>query len=311
MYDRDGRRRLLEPIWFGAGLAAVPVLRDCDVVDCTSFPFFSVLAARAQAALGRGRLFVTWLEYWGGYWNQYQPGVAMIGRRLETLALRASPRIIAISEHTRQGILKSPVAPQHVDVLPCGVDLATFRDGPAAAGGPDIIFVGRLIPEKGASLLLDALARPALRGASLLVVGEGSERERLQQQGEELNLGSRLRFESRLEDATLRTLIKGARVLALPSMREGFGMVVLEAMASGTPVVVCRGPNSAAAELVTDGETGLVVSRDTDELAEALSSIVRDPDRRRRLGNAALEAAKPFDWDRLAERLEAIFESAR
>lgn len=310
LYDENGRRRPLEPLWFGAGLAAMSVLRDCDVVDCTSFPFFSVLTARAQTSLGRGRFYATWLEFWGDYWEEYQPGVAMVGRILETLALRASSRVIAISEHTRQSILTSAARPKRVDVLPCGVDLTAFRNGPPASDAPDIIFVGRLIPEKGASLLLDALAQPSLRGASLLVVGQGNERRGLQQQVERLGLGDRVRFEARLEDSALRAAIKGARVLALPSRREGFGIVVLEAMASGTPVVICRGLNSAASELVTNGVTGFVVEHERDELADAISSIVRDPARRKRLGDAGQEAAEPYDWDRLTERLETIYRNS-
>src|SRR5207249_520260 len=139
---------------------------------------------------------------------------------------------------------------------------------------------------------------------SCLIVGDGPERVRLRRLSAELGLASSVTFAGHLPGSRdVLAAMKSARVLVLPSRREGFGMVVLEANACGLPVITIRHPANAAAELVHNGRNGWVVAADPGELAAAVRAALCRP--LPRVG----EVADGFSWDRLAERyaLDALY----
>jgi glycosyltransferase involved in cell wall biosynthesis len=169
-----------------------------------------------------------------------------------------------------------------VRVIPSGVDL------PLASGEeeepPHVLYAGRLSPEKG---VLDLIA--AAGGLPLVVVGDGPLRAQVPQA---------LGF---LPNEQLQERLARAAVVACPSHREGFGIVCLEAMAHGRPVVASA--VGGLKDLVVDGETGVLVPpRDPRALRAALERLLGDREVRRRLGAAARERARThFSWDRVTE----------
>ena len=176
-------------------------------------------------------------------------------------------------------------------------------------GGPDVLFVGRLIPEKGGSTLLRAMAEAPLKASntSCWIVGDGPELDNLKQMSSQLGLGSRVKFKAWMKEEEIYGAMKSAKVVVLPSRREGFGMVVLEAMACGTPVVVTLGENSAAPDLVQSGKTGLVVPNDPRPLSHAIASIVSSPQLRTTMGSNAQEFARGYDWELIANQAETVY----
>jgi glycosyltransferase involved in cell wall biosynthesis len=239
MYDETGHRTLLEPVWFGVTLFQWPGLRGMDAIDCSSFPFFSTFSARALAALGGVPLVVTWHEFWGDYWREYAPRVAPVGMLVERLAISLSKTAISVSEHTRDKLVGAGMPPGCVTVVPNGIDLAAIQGVAPLPRGPDVLFVGRLIADKRVPVLLRALAEGPLAQATCWIIGDGPEAGMLRQMAEGLGIGSRVTFQSWMPEEQVYGAMKSAGAVALPSEREGFGMVVLEAMACGTPVVVC------------------------------------------------------------------------
>jgi len=155
-------------------------------------------------------------------------------------------------------------------------------------GGPaEILYVGRLRIRKGVEVLLEALA--ALRrehpSARLMIAGAGEQAAALHAKTAELGLDDRVRFLGRCDAAHVRRLLTAARCLVVPSIYEGMPLVVLEAMAAGTPVVASA--VSGIPEVVIDGETGwLVPSEDPPRLAAALAEVLADPAGARRRGAA-------------------------
>ena len=120
--------------------------------------------------------------------------------------------------------------------------------------------------------------------AELCVVGDGTDRARLESRAEAAGLGASITFLGRVDDDTLARLYRQSRFFVMPSRDEGFGLVFLEAMRAGK---ACIGGRGAAAEIIVHGSTGLIVDpSDAGEIARAVTSLFDDPDACRRLGHA-------------------------
>ena len=280
LYTHGGRRRLLPPIVFGLGVL-VHLLRHggrYDVVHTASFPYFSLLAAAMARRPRRFRIVVDWHEVWTrGYWREYLGPVAgWIGWRVQRRCLRVPQRAFCFSKlHERR-----------LRELGLRGDLTRLEGqyaGPRALEQPHparpvVVFVGRHIPEKRVPALVPALARaraeiPELRGE---LYGDGPERQKVLAAIAESGLGAFVSAPGFVDADVLEDALASALCLVLPSAREGYGLVVVEAAARGVPAVVVAGPDNAAAELVDDGVNGVVApSAEPDDLAAALVRVQR------------------------------------
>ncbi len=278
LYTRSGRRRVLPPIVFGVGVLRhlLGHGRRYDVVHTASFPYFSLLAAALARRRGRFRLVVDWHEVWTrAYWRTYLGPVAgRVGSWVQTRCLRVRQRAFCFSElHERR-----------LRELGLRGELTRLEGqyaGPTPSNGPEparmvAVFAGRHIPEKRVPTLVPALARareelPDLRGE---LYGDGPEREDVLRAIGELGLDGIVSAPGFVDAGTLENALATALCLLLPSEREGYGLVVVEASARGVPVVVVAGPDNAATELVEEGVNGTIAaSAKPDELAAAIVRI--------------------------------------
>jgi glycosyltransferase involved in cell wall biosynthesis len=277
---RSERRTLLPPLRFG--LAVARHLRahgtDYDVVHMASFPYFPLLAA---AALRRRRgydLVVNWLEVWTrAYWWRYagvligttgwlvQKACVLVphtayclsqlhAQRLVEAGYRGSPAILP-------GLYSGPVEPTPPDRVDPGL----------------VVYAGRHVQEKRVDALIRgfALARERHPELRLELYGDGPETPRLDGLVQELGLAPSVRVLGRRDEDEVAAAIARCACLATASEREGYGLVVVEAAAHGTPSVVVDGPENAATELVTEGVNG-AVSPDPSppSLADAIGRVV-------------------------------------
>ena len=195
-----------------------------------------------------------------------------------------------------------------IGVVPEGIDLAAWRARLAAAPrrprpGPTVLAVGRTYARKRFPDLLHAAARlkPAIPGLRVRVVGKGPEWDALVRLHAELGLGDTVALRGDVTWDELAEEYVNADCFCLPSVQEGFGIVFLEAMAAGLPVVACRA--AAVPEVVREGETGVLVPpRAPPALADALADLLRRPERARALGGAARVRVADYAVERVAER---------
>lgn len=279
LYGVDGRRRIAEAVRFGAGVTAhlARHRRRYDVVHVCSFPYFSLLGARMALTRSRATLFTDWIEVWSAaYWRDYAGGAtSLIARLVQWLCIRASPRAFVFSglnaRRLREHGMRGPVVR-----LPGLYTGPTAGEAPAGERDPVVLFAGRHIAEKGVDAIVPALALarrddPALRA---LVLGDGPERPALLAAVKEAGLADVISAPGFVDAAELRAAMRTAACLLLPSRREGYGMVVIEAAAVGTPSVVVAAPDNAAVELVEDGVNGIVApSAGAEDLARALLRV--------------------------------------
>lgn len=301
LYTASGRRSIVQALVFG--LACLKLLwHSYDVIDCSGFPFFSLITCRLVATLRGKTLISTWHEVWGrAYWREYLGRLGPVGAWVERLAVRLPDRIIAVSAGTARRLRRELACRKPIHVLPNGFDPAVMRDVVPANESADVLFVGRLIAPKRVDLLIAAVARLAAAGREVrcVVVGDGPERTRLSALAASLSVGHLVTFAGALPEAgDVFAVMKAARSLALPSFREGFGMVALEANACGIPVITVDHPANAAAELVVHGQTGWVVEPTPAALANAIEEAVSAAAPSRQ---AIAAHVSRYAWPRLAD----------
>jgi glycosyltransferase involved in cell wall biosynthesis len=278
LYGEGGRRRILPPLAFGVGVLWHLLRRGSryDVVHTASFPYFSLLAAAALRPLRRYRLVVDWHEVWTReYWVEYLGAAAgRVGDAVQRLCLRVPQRAFCFSRlHGRR--LREKRVNGEITVLE-GEYAGSLEPRRPGRAKPVVVFAGRHIPEKRVPALVPALALarervPELRGE---VYGDGPERDEVLRLRSSLGLDGALDVPGfvaaeRVEDALSRALC-----MVLPSRREGYGLIVVEAAALGTPSVVVADPDNAATDLVSDGENGYVApSASPADLAAAIERV--------------------------------------
>jgi len=249
--------------------------RRYDVVHTASFPYFSLLAAGLLRPLYRFRVVVDWHEFWSrGYWREYLGRTGgRIGWTVQRLCLRIPQRAFCFSQLYEQRLLDEGVRGE-------GVVLEGQFERPAAdepqTAQPVVVFAGRHIPEKRPTALVAAVARvretiPDLRSE---IYGDGPDRQSVLDLIATYGLRDAVEAPGFVEGAVIERALDHALCLVLPSRREGYGLVVLEAVARGTPAVVVRDDDSAASELIAEGENGFVApSASADDLSAAIVRV--------------------------------------
>jgi glycosyltransferase involved in cell wall biosynthesis len=278
LYTPDGRRRILPPLVFGLGvlLHLLRSGRRYEVVHTCAFPYFSLLAAAAVRPLGGFDLVVDWFEVWSrAYWRGYLGGVGgRVGELVQRLCARVPQRAFCFSElhaeRLRDEGLRGPVT-----VLRGLYAGGTEPPGPRPAA-PVVLFAARLIPEKRVTLAVAAMALAATRieGLQGEFLGDGPERAVLDGAIAEHGLQGIITARGFTVTETVDAEMRRAMCMLVTSSREGYGLVVVEAAARGTPSVVLAGEDNAATELIAEGVNGTIAAHaDPESVAEAIVRV--------------------------------------
>jgi glycosyltransferase involved in cell wall biosynthesis len=263
----------------------------------TTRPVFNVLAARLARAT------VTTLGQEHLHFHSHRPALtadihASYGQ-LDALS------VLTRLDHDRYGALLAKAATR---VIQIPNPLPALDGAPATLDGRVIVAAGRLNWQKGFDLLIRAFATVAARHPDweLRIYGSGPQRTALELLIVEEGLQGRARLMGRTPD--LGSALGQASLFALSSRFEGFGMVLIEAMSKGVPVVSFDCP-SGPSDIVSDGEDGILVEpENVAALSDALLALIEDPERRRRYGEAAVRKAREYEIGRIGPQWDAVLE---
>jgi glycogen synthase len=233
-----------------------------------------------------------------------------LGSPIEWWGERSAEAVVAITPRLGRLLVSEGVDPQRVHVLPPGVNAALFagpfEDPFPLIGRPRVAFVGRLAAQKGLRFLIAAVVSLKTPGVQVLLVGDGPERSALEREIRRLGINNRVHFLGFVPHERVPEILSHTDLLVLPSVYEELGTVLLEAMWMGLPVVASR--TGGIPDVITNEVDGLLVPPGRPEaLAVAIDRVLRSPVLTQRLGEAARERAKDYDWDTLAERVLEIY----
>nr|WP_245974668.1 glycosyltransferase [Thermomonospora umbrina] len=291
-----GRPDVVHAHFWMSGYAALAAAADLDVPVAQTFHALGVVKRRHQREADTSPPERRWLE----------PRVA-----------REVQSVIATCSNEVRELCAYRVRPDSAVVIPCGVDLGLFRaSGPVAPRGdrPRVLCIGRMVPRKGIDTVIEAM--PEVPGAELIVAGgpggdeldDDPEVRRLRALAAEHGVADRVVFLGRVPHDEAPALMRSADVVVSVPWYEPFGMVPVEAMACGTPVIASA--VGGHLDTVIDGVTGLQVPpRDPVALADRLRATLGAHRFRARLGRAGARRARAlYSWDRIAATTESVYE---
>lgn len=293
---KNGKRSISEALYFSVKVLRPLLKEKFDVIDVANFPYFPSFSCKIASLLKKTPLVITWHEVWGDYWYEYLGKKGFFGKVVEKLTTKLPVSHVAVSNHTRGGLLSLGVPESKITVIPNGIDLDLIQSIPPSEESCDILFAGRLIKDKNIDVLIKDVAK--MKDVTCCIIGGGPEKERLASLAKSLNLESRVRFLGPLEYEEVVARMKSAKVFVLPSTREGFGIVLLEAMATGLPVIAVKAEKSAASEIVS-AENGILC--ELGGLKENIAKVLGDEGLQKELALKGLDTSKGFDWDRVVD----------
>ena len=281
---------------------------DVVIDEINTIPFLTPLYVREPHAAFIHQLAANVL------FDELPPAQAKVVNFLEPHVLRLYGNTpIFTSQSTKEDLMKLGFAEGNLSVINYGVDHDIYRLGKVKSPFPHVFYLGRLKRFKGVHLLIEAIAQVVkeIPDVRLSIVGNGDPdyQNELKELSAKLNLTKNIDFcEFGLGDSIMQKvqIMQEAWVLVFPSSREGFGLVVIEANACGTPTIATNVPGLR--ETVRDNDTGIIVNRNVDELAKSIKLMIQDNELREKLSKRAFVWSMQFDWDNTARKMLNVLE---
>lgn len=224
---------------------------------------------------------------------------------MELCSARRADKVIVVSEENRRDVIAQyKIEDEKIRVIPNGVHTSDFQQ--SSCDARDILFVGRLHERKGIALLLKAFVdvHREVRDARLIIVGSGEEEKRLKVLAKRLGIDKATEFKGFVSDQELKALYSTAGLFVLPSYYEGFGIVLIEAMASGLPLVSVR--TGSAIELIENGKNGFIT--DYEGMADSIIKVLENDKLRKSMGEESLRRVKRYEWRNIARMTIDVYD---
>lgn len=301
----SGKRRSIKQAVMFALSCFKLIKEDFEVIEADHMPHLVIFPLKLVCLLKRKKLIVIWNEVWGKrYWKEYLGHLGIIAFMIEWLSVRLADKIISVSKHTQHRLAIDLKIKNKIWPIPAGIEFRQIQKVAPSYIKSDIIFAGRLLTHKNLDILIKSItvllkSYPRIR---CLIIGEGPEKERLQNLVINLNLTDNVFFMDFLEKHDdLFSLMKSSKIFILPSTREGFGIVVLEANACGIPVIIIKEQANAAVDLIAEGQNGYTCLLNENDIAEKTLKILKNyPDII--LRQNCINSIKNYDWDKVVNK---------
>jgi glycosyltransferase involved in cell wall biosynthesis len=273
--------------------------RNFDLVidSINGVPFFTPLYVWKPKKIAIIYHLVGW-KIFSSELSLYKAVIAQITEKLIPLFYFSTP-LITISHSSKEELEKNFI--RNVGIVPTGLDLWILRSSSIKKSNkPTIIYLGRWKKYKRIGLLVKAfeIVRDRIKNSDLWLVGDGDWKISEKIEG--------IKIFGKVDDKEKKELLTRAWVFVTPSIKEGWGITVIEANACGTPAIAYD--VSGLRDSIVDGKTGILVKEDgnIERLTEAITKILKDEKLRRRLSKNALEWSKKFSWDKSTEEFEKV-----
>jgi glycosyltransferase involved in cell wall biosynthesis len=309
LYNKNGKRSIKEAVLFG--ISCIKLLReDFDIIDCCQFPFFSLFSCKIISKLKRKLLFTTWHEVWGkDYWLTYIGWKGWMGYIVEKLSVLMPDKIISVSDHTTNQLRNTLGSKKNIYTIPNGINVDLYGNITPAEEKSDVIFVGRLTSNKNVNVLVKSIdiLKEDIPDIKTLIIGDGPERKRLEILVNKLGLESNIEFTGFMEKQNdIYSKIKSSRVLVLPSSREGFGIIVIEANACGIPVITVDHIGNAAKDLIKPEKNGFICCLDEAEIKEYILKVLEN-NSNEQMKKECQYMSRQYDWAKITNEVEEVY----
>jgi glycosyltransferase involved in cell wall biosynthesis len=305
------RRSMIQALMFGLSCLKL-INKEFDIVDVDHMPHFPLFSTKLICLLKRKRMIATWHEVWGKmYWQEYLGFKGIFGFLIEKLSVLMSGEIISVSKHTTKKLRNNLRFRKIIYTIPNGNDFEKIQEIKPSEMKSEIIFAGRLLSNKNIDVLIRSVksVKEEISGIRCLIIGEGPEKRKLEELVQKLNLGGNIIFLGFLKNHDdVYALMKSSKVFILPSTREGFGIVVIEANACGVPVITIDHKDNAAKDLIEEGINGFICQLDDVEIAKRIVRILVNISGIE-IQKDCVDLAKKYDWDKIVDKIEEIYQN--
>lgn len=330
-FYKNGKKSIWETIKYTFFLIPYLAFKDYGLIECEQFPVIPIILCKFFSLIRRKCLIVTWHEVWGlNLWLSYIGFLGLVGALLDLISVHCADKIISVSPLTTIKLINSLKVPsEKIETISNGIDSSwdrregthhfeitkssshsdNFIDRRNPVKCSDVIYVGRLIEHKNVSVLIGAIRVLAKDNPEIncLILGDGPEMKSLVEQVSSLELEKNIYFEGTINnEKRVYSYLKSSRVFVLPSVREGFGISVLEANACGLPALVINCENNAACSLIVEGVNGYTCDLDEDMIAKLILHILNSP--RNRYAAECEQIAQDYDWTEISARVDCLYQ---
>ena len=244
------------------------------------------------------------------YWYKYLGRLGFFGKVIEILVVKSNRKIISVSDMTKQKLVRNGA--KHIFVIPNGIDIEKINLIEPISETPvsDVIFVGRLIEDKHVDVLLKAIqiVSTKLPDIQCIITGDGPEYGMLVELSKSLEIQKNMKFTGFLNEDDVTRYMKASKMMVLPSTREGFGMVVVEAFACGLPVIGVNDKDNAVSELIDNNINGCMVPLSAEGMADRIIEMMDNTQLRTMMSSNAIDTAAKYTWDALTDEIEHVYE---
>lgn len=303
------RRSMTQALIFG--LACLKLIKeDFDIAEVDHIPFFPLFSLKIVCFFKKKKIIATWHEAWGkDYWQEYLGWRGIFGYMVEKISVSIPDEIISVSEYTTNKLKNNLKCRKKIYTIPNGNDYEKIQKIIPAQKKSDVIFAGRLLSNKNVDVLIKSIQLIKERKPKIkcLIIGDGPEKKNMEILTQKLNMEKNINFLGFLENHDdVYALMKSSKVLVLPSTREGFGIVVIEANSCGLPVITTDHKDNAAKDLIEEGENGFVCQLDKEKIAQIIVRILEN-NLDRKLRKVCMDIAKKYSWDKSIDEIEKVY----
>ncbi|WP_455645979.1 glycosyltransferase family 4 protein [Methanosphaera sp.] len=307
LYTEDNTRSIKEAIYYAWRVLTHANLSDFDIVDCQGFPYFSCYSSLLRTLTKKTNLVITLHEVWNDYWYEYMGKKGIFGKIIEKGIFYLTNNVICVSQLTYRNMLQNK-EPNNTSIIGNGVNINNITYLNASDSYCDVLYAGRLIPEKHVDLLIKAMRQVVKVHpyAKCFIVGEGPMEADLKEMVNSLHLENNVFFKGFYDNQVeLYGTMKSSSVFVLPSKREGFGIVAIEANACGVPVITIDSPLNASKDLITS-DNGWVIKDNYEELADLINKLISN-EISSKTRDDCRHYAKKYDWNHITSLTEEYY----